>query len=288
MTNIKTNKIIDKAVLTTLFETEFYQIDNWNINFTSSEKGRSGYNDCFCIVFVKHGNFAFDISKESFEIHNGSIIIEKPNYEYRLRPTTGESTIFNFKPDFYTQLIEDLNLSRSFFFSNSNMLSLMLKATPHTEYLYYQILRKFDHAGKFEIDNLVMELLTEIMASFTNDYFNIDLSESLKTFHLGTVEKAKEYMNENFNRDISLNELSDFCCVSPYHFSRIFKKITAFTPYSYLSHIRLKHAEMLIKNSSLPISEISFSSGFNSPEYFATAFKQKYKVTPRHYRNAVS
>jgi AraC family transcriptional regulator len=50
-------------------------------------------------------------------------------------------------------------------------------------------------------------------------------------------------------------------------------------------NIRLKHAEMLLKNSSMSISEISFSAGFNSAENFATAFKQRYKMNPTKYRN---
>lgn len=277
--------MVNKLSSSTLFDSDYCRIDNWHINFTFQENEKKGYNDCFCIVFVKHGNFAFDIANTSFNIHNGSIIVEKPNYEYRLRPTLGESTIFNFKFDFYLQLLEELNLNTTFFFSSDNLLSLVLNSTPQTEYLYYQIIKKSSYAGKLEIDNMVMELLLQVIASFADDYHRINLSSSLKTHHLGTVEKAKEYLNENFAKDISLNELASYCCVSPYHFSRIFKKITSFSPYQYLSHIRLKHAEMLLKNSEVPISDISTASGFNSPEYFATTFKQTYSVNPRHYRN---
>jgi AraC family transcriptional regulator len=41
---------------------------------------------------------------------------------------------------------------------------------------------------------------------------------------------------------------------------------------------------MLLKNTLLPVAEISFAAGFNSAEYFATAFRQKYKMNPTQYR----
>jgi len=49
-------------------------------------------------------------------------------------------------------------------------------------------------------------------------------------------------------------------------------------------NIRLHHAEMLLKNSSLPIADIGFSSGFNSVEHFTTAFRLQYNTAPSKFR----
>lgn len=134
------------------------------------------------------------------------------------------------------------------------------------------------------MDNLVLELLKHIVASITNSLLEDEPNELMKKFHLATVERAKEYIHEHFATDISLYEIANYSHVSPFHFSRIFKKFTSFSPHQYLQNIRLKHGEMLLKNSMLPIAEISISSGFNSADYFATAFKQKYKMAPTQYR----
>jgi transcriptional regulator GlxA family with amidase domain len=91
-------------------------------------------------------------------------------------------------------------------------------------------------------------------------------------------------MNENFFNDISLQELSSHCCVSPFHFSRVFKKFTAYSPHQYLLNIRLKHAEMMVRNTHQPLADVCFASGFNSIEHFATTFRQKFKVSPAAYR----
>ncbi|MEJ7683015.1 MAG: AraC family transcriptional regulator [Segetibacter sp.] len=143
--------------------------------------------------------------------------------------------------------------------------------------MHYQIIKKVNNTGKLEIDNLVLELLKQIVSTITNSLPDDEVDEALKTHHLITMERAKEYMNEKFATDISLFEISSYSYVSPFHFSRIFKKFTSFSPYQYLQNIRLKHAEMLLKNTTLPIAEISFAAGYSSAEYFATALSRSIK-----------
>ncbi|HMC86117.1 MAG TPA: AraC family transcriptional regulator [Chitinophagaceae bacterium] len=160
----------------------------------------------------------------------------------------------------------------------------MLNATPEAEYLHSQILRKASGSCKLEMDTLVLEFFKNIVASFTNKSVEGEMNTAIKANHLTIIEKAKEFINERFSNDISLYEISRYSCVSPFHFSRVFKKYTTFSPYQYLLNIRLKHAEMMLKNSLISILEISISSGFNTAENFATAFKQKYKLNPTQYR----
>lgn len=215
------------------------------------------------------------------------MLIDKPDYEYRLRPAAGQCSILNFTQEFYKQFVSDLHLEAAFFFSNPGMLSLMLKTTPEIEYLHYQLMKN-TAAGKLEKDNMVMELLKLITGCITQSPAGEEINAALKKYHLVTIEKAKEYINENFYKDISLFEISSYACVSPFHFSRIFKKFTSFSPHQYLQNIRLKHSEILLKNSPMPIAEVSFHAGFNTAEYFATSFRQKYSMSPSDFRKATA
>lgn len=276
---------VEKLISSNLFVSDFYQIKHWAYDFIEENKTSKGYNDCLCVVFVKKGNFLFDLSRDSYDMHSGHIVIDKPNYEYQLRPSLGECTIFNFTEGFYRQFVADLNLKNTFFFSNPNILSLLLQSNPETEYLHFQIIKGIQQMGKLEMDNMVLEFMNMIVSAISNISIEEELNLSLNMNRLATVEMAKEYLNENFIIDISLQEISTHCCVSPFHFSRIFKKFTSYTPHQYLQNIRLKHGEMLLKNTNKPVSEISFAAGFNSIEYFATAFRQKYKINPSQYRN---
>jgi AraC family transcriptional regulator len=274
----------DKLSLSYLYQSDFYEIKNWTFSFLEEKETLTGFNDCFCLVYVKKGTYLFDYYSEQHDTHSGQLIIEKPNYKYRLRPAHGECSLFNFTDAFYQQFIEDLNLKNSFFFGNENLLSLSMKASPECEYLHFHIMQSLAIIGKLEMDCLVLEFLHHVLAIINNASYQFELDAALKKFHLPTVERAKDYIHHHFAEDISLQEISAYSYVSPFHFSRIFKKITSFAPIQYLQNIRLKHCELLLRNTTLPIADIAVSAGFSSAEYFATVFKQKYKASPTQYR----
>jgi AraC-like DNA-binding protein len=131
---------------------------------------------------------------------------------------------------------------------------------------------------------MVLELFQSVMKTITGTRIVDRLKDSLKKNHLSTIEKAKTYLADHYTDDISLKQIADHCCVSAFHFSRLFKTFTSYSPHQYLLNLRLKHAEMLLKNTQLPVTDICFSSGFNSLEYFSAAFGQKYKHAPSRFR----
>jgi AraC-like DNA-binding protein len=131
-----------------------------------------------------------------------------------------------------------------------------------------------------------MELFQLVMKTITGKAVTDRLKDTLKKNHLSTIEKAKAYLADHFMDDISLKEIADHCCISTFHFSRIFKTFTSCSPHQYLLNLRLKHAEILLKNTKLPVTDVCFSSGFNSLEYFSAAFGQKYKYAPSRFRTA--
>jgi len=105
-----------------------------------------------------------------------------------------------------------------------------------------------------------------------------------ETIYSEVISNARRYIHENFSRKISIDEIARHCCMSQYHFSRIFKIHTSVAPHQYLLQLRLRHAEKLIKYTDLPITDICFISGFNSLDYFSTAFAKKYKISPKKFR----
>jgi len=267
-----------------LFSSDFYEIKNWAFDFSGEHKLTKGYNDCFCIVLVRNGSFHIDLASRSFNMHTGHIIVEKADYEYQMRPTTGECSIFNFTTAFYEQMLADCNLQKSFYFSNSNILSLLLNSSPEIDYLHHQIMSDASTVGKLEMDTLVLSLVQQITGCISNNVLEVELPHLLRKNHIGTIERARDYMNKRFMEDISLRELATHCYVSPFHFSRIFKRFTSYSPHQYLLNVRLKHAEMLLRNTDMAVSDICFTSGFNSHDHFAAIFRQKFSQSPSQMR----
>ena len=91
-------------------------------------------------------------------------------------------------------------------------------------------------------------------------------------------------MNENFRRDISLDDVSREVDISPYYFSKLFKQETGKNFIEYLTEIRLRSARELLQNSQYSIKEIFAQSGYSDPNYFSRIFKKYEGVTPSEFR----
>lgn len=98
--------------------------------------------------------------------------------------------------------------------------------------------------SKLQIDNLVMEVIEKVLANITDYKPDHRINARLKQNHLITIERAKEYLTDHFTDDISLMQLAEYCYVSPFHFSRLFKIFTSESPHQFLLTLRLKNAKL--------------------------------------------
>lgn len=98
------------------------------------------------------------------------------------------------------------------------------------------------------------------------------------------MEKAKDYIRQNFQKDLTLDEVSKIVDISPYYFSKLFKQETGENFIEYLTKIRMKNAEKLLLAPSYSIKEICVMSGYGDPNYFSRIFKKYEGVTPSEYR----
>ena len=97
-------------------------------------------------------------------------------------------------------------------------------------------------------------------------------------------KKAIDYIEENFHKEISLDELAGELGISSYYFSKLFKEEKGETFINFISDKRLEKARQLLAETDLSIKEITAEVGYNDQNYFSRIFKTKYGLSPKEYR----
>lgn len=101
---------------------------------------------------------------------------------------------------------------------------------------------------------------------------------------LTAVHKAISTIHQRYDTPLTLNELAAEVFVSPFHFSRIFARVTGVTPGRYLTAVRLFEAKRLLLTTSLTVSDIVCSVGYSSVGTFTSRFTRGVGMTPTQYR----
>lgn len=98
------------------------------------------------------------------------------------------------------------------------------------------------------------------------------------------VNKVIHRLQEDLSGAHSLAELSHTACLSPFHFHRVFKKITASTPARFLAALRIAEAKYLLLHTELKVTSICMQVGYSSLGTFTTQFTRLVGVSPRNFR----
>lgn len=99
------------------------------------------------------------------------------------------------------------------------------------------------------------------------------------------IKEALNYIEQNFQNDISVENISSFCGLNRTYFGRIFKETVGKSPQQFLLSYRMAKAAELLKLTELSISDIGNAVGYPNQFHFSRAFKNVYGVSPREWRN---
>jgi AraC family transcriptional regulator len=102
-----------------------------------------------------------------------------------------------------------------------------------------------------------------------------------------SIIKAREYIENNWAEEFSIEKIAKAVNLSPYHFSRIFKKDLGVTPYNYYLDIKIEKIKEMLSNTNLSISEVFSLCGVNYHGSYARLFKNKVGFTPSQYRKTI-
>jgi AraC-like DNA-binding protein len=146
-------------------------------------------------------------------------------------------------------------------------------------------LSKIDSIDYFlELISILQDLATSrnqrLLSSYTSNNRNFENSDKIKIIY--------EYVQQNYQNKMSLNEISKLVNMSPVSFNRFIKKRTGKTFIEYINDTRIGYAARWLIEKDLSIAEIAFKCGFNNIANFNRVFKKSKYTTPSQYREEFS
>lgn len=122
----------------------------------------------------------------------------------------------------------------------------------------------------------------------TNVFKIVQIAEMLRqNKDVSKVKKVHDYVSKNFNKDITLEMVSEEAGLTPQYFSKVFKEETGKSFVEYLTEKRINFAINLLKSTGKNIKEISNMVGYTDVNYFCRLFKKTTGTTPKHYRESL-
>src|SRR5215510_8470187 len=139
---------------------------------------------------------------------------------------------------------------------------------------------------------IVMRALVEqTLVHILRNYSTPRLSEELELSRAGLIDRrirrSIELMHTQLDQDLTLRALAAASYLSPFHFARLFKKLTGTSPHNYLAGIRATRAQLLLAETDLPVTEVGARVGYLSGSHFTKAFRFATGATPREFRKAL-
>lgn len=122
----------------------------------------------------------------------------------------------------------------------------------------------------------IVKILTDVMLGSAS----LHKTENSRSM----AEDIISYITNNIREPLPLEELAARAGLSPFYFTRLFKKETGHTPHEYIILSRINIAKFYLKSSSYSIKEICFNSGFSSESSFCSTFRKICGITPSEYR----
>lgn len=98
------------------------------------------------------------------------------------------------------------------------------------------------------------------------------------------IKEALSFIESNFQRDITIEEIAAFCGLNRSYFGKVFRETMGESPQAFLLHYRMTRAAQLLKETRLSVGEIAQQVSYDNQLHFSRAFKNVHGVSPREYR----
>ncbi len=251
------------------------------ISFDPGQRYESHYHKRIEINYVKKGSCIIQLENESISFKKNELMIICTDVTHAFEAGNSGCTLMQleFLPDIFSKfdmnqnpLMGDL-VPLEIFSSKNKLIKIVdnMRITRAVERVVSEMNVKDSYFQQLVI-MYYTELLILIYRYMNDSYLFINRNDTLK--------RAIEYIQHNYDKEISIEHLAQVAGVSDGYLRRLFAKHLNISPVDYYNQIKVNKSIELLRTTGLSIKEVCFRCGFKSPQYFSKVFKNQLGFTP--------
>jgi AraC-like DNA-binding protein len=249
----------------------------WNIEIkkcnNSIHSSKAHFHNEISIGLIEKGSTKTEINGNTYELHEKTFLIIPSDLTHKCNPYDYKN--WNFRM---------LYLTREWFKAAFNIQGEKIKF----DYM------KIDEGIFSDLINLTDRIESEVI-NIENEiklinYISLLINKSSledivqENPNVNKVNEIKKYIENNYLKNIFLDDLAEIAKVSKYYLIRKFNEYYGLSPHQYITNLRINHAKKLLKNN-LEFADIALDSGFYDQSHFIKSFKEYTGVTPMNYKS---
>jgi AraC-like DNA-binding protein len=237
------------------------------------------HHNTYELYILEQGYHSILINDSIHHITNYDVALFKPNIFHKsLQKQDCARTCIYFTDRFLRLHFTDYSMKTLLSCFEKEVISLNKEIFPKLK----KLMLLLENETVSDANNHIFIFLADIL-NILNDNKNSKRAEHLPVAHKNFAP-VLSYINQNYNKITSLEEIASQFYISKFYLCRLFKETTGLTLIQYLNNIKLQNACNMLINTDLSVSHIGTACGFNSTMYFCKTFKQALSVTPSEFR----
>lgn len=238
------------------------------------------YHEEYELYYMLDGSTTYFIGSEIYSIEKGNFVFIPrgiPHNTDSKNCHSNERILLSFSGDIFDHktrpLLEALCEHRVIYVPDAHL--------PQLEEILFKLEAEYaQEEQSLLLDIYILELLALLCRYRCDRKAHIQESDKI-------VYTISDYIRSNFEQDITLEQLCKTFAISEGYLSRKFKAVSGIGLNQYITYVRISHAEKLLSESDLSVTEIAERCGFNGSNYFTSVFKKIKGMTPLMYKKYI-
>ena len=272
--NKELDEVLDNTRPIAVTSCGHYKLENGYMK-TERKFGRKDYQ----LLYIASGKAYFYLDESKRCVSKGNMVIyrpDEPQLYYYYGKDKPEICWVHFSGTDVEEILSKYGLPQK-----ENV--FLTGSSPDYEWIYRQMIQEL-RFGRYNYEDLLEIMLRQIFLKINRYIYegakrNSDIIDG--------IERATHYFNENYNKNISIENYAEECHMSACWFIKSFKEITKMTPMQYIVSLRLTNAMNMLDNTNYSISEIAGLVGYDNALYFSRLFHKRTGMSPSEYRKRI-